>query len=68
MPDPYPHTKLVGRGAWITYNFDFNLIKSIMELLIGKGHKFINALLREAALPWIPQVWIPEYLASLMKL
>ena len=39
-----------------------------MELLIGKWHIFTNALLSETTLPWIPPIWIPEYLAGLMKL
>ena len=39
-----------------------------MELLVGKWHIFIDALLGEATLPWVPLVWIPEYLARLMKL
>lgn len=39
-----------------------------MELLIRKGHQLSDALLSEATLPWISQVWIPEYLAGLMKL
>ena len=55
-------------GKVSTYNFRFDVIESVMELLVGKGHKFIDTLLSEATLPWIPQVRIPEYLASLMKL
>ena len=39
-----------------------------MELLVGKWHVLIDALLGEATLPWVPLVWIPEYLACLMKL
>ena len=39
-----------------------------MELLIGKGHILIDALLGEATLPWITLVRIAEYFASLMKL
>ena len=39
-----------------------------MELSIRKGHIFIDTLLSEATLPWIPPVWIPEYLAGLMEL
>ena len=39
-----------------------------MELLVGKWHVFIDALLGEATMPWVPLVWIPEYLARLMKL
>lgn len=39
-----------------------------MELLIGKWHILIDALLGEATLSWIPLVRIPEYLARLMKL
>ena len=39
-----------------------------MELLVGKWHILIDALLGEATLPWVPLVWIPEYLARLMKL
>ena len=39
-----------------------------MELLIGKWHILIDALLGEATLPWIPLIRIPEYLAGLMKL
>ncbi len=56
------------RGEGLTYNLDFNIIKSVMELLISKGHIFIDALLSEATLPRVPLVWIPEYLAGLMKL
>ena len=54
------------KGEGSTYNFSFNVIKSVMKLLVGKGHKFIDALLSEATLSWISQVWVPEYLASLM--
>ena len=39
-----------------------------MKLLIGERHIFTDAHLSEATLSWIPPVWIPEYLASLMKL
>ena len=39
-----------------------------MELLVGKWHILIDALLGEATLSWVPLVWIPEYLARLMKL
>lgn len=39
-----------------------------MELLVGKWHILVDALLGEATLSWIPLVRIPEYLASLMKL
>lgn len=39
-----------------------------MELLIGKWHILIDALLGEATLSWIALVRIPEYLTSLMKL
>ena len=39
-----------------------------MELLVGKWHILIDALLGEATLPWVPLIWIPEYLARLMKL
>lgn len=67
MPLLYLHTKLVvSRG--FTYNFNFDFIKRVMELLIGPGHIFTDALLSEATLPRIPLIWIPEYLAGLMKL
>lgn len=56
-----------GQGAF-TYNLNFNLIKSIIELLIGPGYIFIDAFLGEATLFWISPVWIPEYFAGLMKL
>ena len=39
-----------------------------MELLVGKWHILIDALLGEATLPWVSLVWIPKYLARLMKL
>ena len=39
-----------------------------MELIIGKGYIFADALLGKATLPRVPLIRIPEYLASLMKL
>ena len=39
-----------------------------MELLVGKWYILTDALLGEATVPWVPLVWISEYLARLMKL
>ena len=66
---PSPYLRLeINKGRNLTYYFNFDFIKSVMELLIGKWHILIDALLGEATLPWIPLIRIPEYLAGLMKL
>lgn len=69
MLDTMPRsiTELV-KGKGFTYNFDLNLIESVMELLIGKRHIFIDALLGKATLPWVPPIRIPEYFTGLMEL
>ena len=56
------------KGLEFTYYFNFNFIKSVMELLVGKWYILIDALLGEATLPRAPLIWISEYLARLMKL
>ena len=58
----------VVEGQDFTYYFNFNFIKSVMELLVGKWHILIDALLGKATLSWVSLVWISEYLARLMKL
>ena len=51
-----------------TYNFNFNLIESIMESLIGGGDEPIDVPFGRAYLLRIAPIRVSKYLASLHKL